>query len=153
MAKKTETKKPEVKKVVEVKKDSFYQAVGRRKQSSARVRLTISADKKSDFIVNGKPGNEYFRGAFYEEIYMEPFILTETVGRFLTTVKVAGGGASGQVQAVVHGIARSLEKIDKEKYHGVLKAAGLLTRDPRKKERRKAGFAQKARARKQSPKR
>lgn len=144
------------------KKENFYQAVGRRKESTARVRLVVSASeltldgktyKKGDVVINGKPAEEYFRGSLYKALYTKPFQLTDTVGRFITTVKVEGGGPQGQLGAILHGIARSLEQIDKEKYRPVLKSAGFITRDPRKKQRRKAGFAQKARAKKQSPKR
>ncbi|MBI4067652.1 30S ribosomal protein S9 [Candidatus Gottesmanbacteria bacterium] len=143
-------------------KSEFYQAVGRRKESTARVRLTISPKelmikgksyKKGDIVVNDIAASDYFRGKIYPQLYTHPFKITETQGRFITTVKVEGGGISGQLQAMMHGIARSLEKIDKEKYRPILKREGLLKRDPRTKERRKAGFAQKARAKKQSPKR
>lgn len=144
------------------KKSEFYNAVGRRKESTARVRLIISPGelvvsgktyKKGDIVVNSKPVEEYFRGSVYKQLYTQPFILTETTGRFITSVLVEGGGTQGQLKAMLHGIARSLEKIDKEKYRPILKKNELLKRDPRKKERRKAGFAQKARAKKQSPKR
>lgn len=151
-----------IQKVLKQEKSTFYQAIGRRKSSTARVRLIVSPDeltingktyKKGDMVVNNKPAEEYFRGEIYKSIYLKPFKATETVGRFLTTVKVEGGGLSGQINAITHAVSRSLEKIDKEKYRSLLKKEGLLTRDPRKKQRRKAGFAQKARAKKQSPKR
>ncbi len=158
---KIEEKKPIMPKGMD-EKSSYYQSVGRRKESSARVRLIVSPAqitvngkvyKKGDMVINGRPVEKYFAGILNEKIYNEPFKATENLGRFITTVKVAGGGLTGQLEAIVHGIARSLEKVDKQKYRPILKKAGFLTRDPRKKERRKAGFAQKARAKKQSPKR
>lgn len=130
---------------------SFYQAVGRRKEATARVRLYVGGN--GEIIVNDLPVEKYFPGEVAKIAYLRPFQLTETLGRFKVTVKVEGSGKSGQLGAVIHGIARALEKIDKEKYRPILKKAGLLTRDPRAKERRKAGFAGKARAKKQSPKR
>ena len=86
-------------------------------------------------------------------MYLEPFRTTNTMGRFATSIKVVGGGLSGQLGAVIHGISRALEKVDKEKFRPILKKRGFMKRDPRAKERRKAGRAGKARARKQSPKR
>ncbi|MBI4999522.1 30S ribosomal protein S9 [Candidatus Gottesmanbacteria bacterium] len=135
----------------EEKKPSFYQAVGRRKEATARVRLNLGGN--GEFIVNEQPVEKYFPGEVAKIAYLRPFQLTDSLGRFRVTVKVEGGGLSGQLGAVIHGIARALEKIDKEKYRPILKKAGLLTRDPRAKERRKAGFAGKARKKKQSPKR
>jgi len=84
---------------------------------------------------------------------MEPFRTTNTMNRFAISIKTKGGGLSGQLGAVVLGLSRALEKVDKERYRPILKKRGFLTRDPRAKQRRKAGYAGKARARKQSPKR
>lgn len=140
---------------------SYYEAVGRRKTSSARVRLyvadsvTISGTSvtKGDMIVNGRAVEKYFPGEVLKKMYQEPFRTTNTMGRFAVTVKVVGGGLSGQLSATIHGISRALEKVDKEKFRPILKKRGFMKRDPRAKQRRKAGFAGKARARKQSPKR
>ncbi|MEK7119097.1 MAG: 30S ribosomal protein S9, partial [Patescibacteria group bacterium] len=88
-----------------------------------------------------------------KKMYLEPFRTTNTVGRFAVSVQAAGGGLSGQLGAVIHGISRALEKVDKEKFRPILKKRGFMTRDPRAKQRRKAGYAGKSRARKQSPKR
>ena len=142
---------------------SFYQAVGRRKESTARVRLYVTEAeemvvfgktvKRGDIIVNEKPIEDYFRGEPYKKLYLEPLRTTNALGRFIISAKIEGGGTSGQVGAFIHGLARALEKIDKEKNRPILKKRGFMTRDPRMKERRKAGYAQKARARKQSPKR
>lgn len=142
---------------------SYYEAVGRRKVASARVRLYVVKDesftlngvelKKGDMIANGMPFEKYFYGEVYKKMYQEPFRTTNTMGRFATSVKVVGGGLNGQLSAVIHGISRALEKVDREKFRPILKKRGFMTRDPRAKQRRKAGFAGKSRARKQSPKR
>jgi len=140
---------------------SYYEAVGRRKTSSARVRLYVAesvtlsgvAVTKGDMIVNGRPVESYFPGEVLKKMYQEPFRTTNTMGRFAVTVKAAGGGLSGQLAAVIHGISRALEKVDKEKFRPILKKRGFMKRDPRARQRRKAGFAGKSRARKQSPKR
>ncbi|EKD87555.1 MAG: hypothetical protein ACD_36C00025G0004 [uncultured bacterium] len=136
------------------KKPTYYEAVGRRKTSSARVRLHVESDEaKGTMTVNNRPAEKYFPGEVFKRIYLEPFRTTNTIGRFSVTVKVEGGGLSGQLGAVSHGISRALVKVDQEKFQPILRKRGLMTRDPRAKERRKAGFAGKARAKKQSPKR
>lgn len=129
----------------------YIGTVGRRREAIARVRLYSSGSGK--IMVNGKAVEQYFYGQTRQVAYAMPFVVTDTVGKFDVSAKVAGGGMSGQLGALVHGIARALEKKDKEKFRPLLKKAGLMTRDPRAKERRKPGLAQKARARKQSPKR
>ena len=148
---------------VENDKVSYYEAVGRRKESSARVRLYVVtgesvtvggiAVEKGGFIVNGKPVESYFPGEVSKKKYQEPFRTTNTLGRFAVSIKATGGGSFGQLAATIHGIARALEKVDKEKFRPILKKRGFMMRDPRAKQRRKAGFAGKSRARKQSPKR
>lgn len=147
------------------KKDlqSYYEAVGRRKNAIAQVRLFVSSKtdvtisgisvKKGDMIVNSHQIDKYFPGEVFQKMYMEPFKITNTVGRFTVSALIAGGGLSGQLGAFVHGVSRALEIADKEKFRPILKKREFLTRDSRVKERRKAGYAQKARARKQSPKR
>lgn len=147
----------------ESKKSTYYEAVGRRKEASASVRLylvtgeelTIAEKviKKGDIIVNNRTIEHYFPGEVYKKRYLEPFRTTNTIGRFAVSSLIVGGGLSGQLDAFLHGVSRALEKVDKEKFRPILKKQGFLTRDSRIKERRKAGFAQKARARKQSPKR
>lgn len=147
-----------------VNKMTFYQAVGRRKDATANVRLYVCDTHKSltlenveikpgDIVVNSRQVNKYFNGAVAEKIYLEPFRTTNTMGRFAVSVKINGGGLAGQLGAFVHGVSRALLLVDNEKFRPILKKKGFLTRDARIKERRKAGFAQKARARKQSPKR
>ncbi len=167
MAKTTE-KKPEVQDQVEKIETanagvSYYEAVGRRKESSARVRLYVASSgsvtiggvtvEKGDMIVNSRPVEKYFPGEVFKKMYQEPFRTTNTLGRFVVSVKARGGGLNGQLGAFIHAVSRALEKVDKEKFRPILKKRGFMTRDPRAKQRRKAGFAGKSRARKQSPKR
>lgn len=134
----------------ETKKSSVhYQAVGRRKSATARVRIFNGS---GEFTVNQKPAFEYFSRRQDKIIFEKPLIISGVLGKFSGSVKVEGSGLSSQLDAVVHGLARSLVKFD-EKLKPSLKKAGLLTRDPRAKERRKIGNAQKARKGKQSPKR
>lgn len=127
----------------------FISSVGRRKEAIARVRLVAG---KGPLTVNGKPIHEYFKGVIAQKNYQAPFELVSLLGQYSGTIRVLGGGVSSQLGAVVHGISRSLSKIDEEK-RLILKRAGFLTRDSRVKERRKYGRAGKARALKQSPKR
>jgi len=86
-------------------------------------------------------------------VYTKPFELTETVGKYYATIKVGGGGKSGQLGAVIHGLSRAFSLVDPEKFRPILKKQKLLTRDSREKERRKVGMGGKARRKKQSPKR
>lgn len=128
---------------------SSTNVVGRRKEAVARVRLTGG---NGQITVNGRPISEYFKGVIYQKIYSKPLEAVKAVGKYSITVKVKGGGIVAQLGALVHGLARALAK-ENPQYRGVLKKNGYLTRDARAKERRKYGLAQKARARKQSPKR
>ena len=111
-----------------------YRAVGRRKTSIARVRMKIGPGA---ITVNDKPMTEYFSRATLKGIVTQPFEVTSTTGKYDVIASVAGGGESGQA-AVRHGIARTLCMADAT-FRGVLKKAGLLTRDPREKERKKYG--------------
>ncbi len=125
------------------------QSIGRRKEAVARVRIM---EGNSPILINGKPISEIFKGLVYQKIYQKPFELTKTLGKYTATVKVSGGGVSSQLGAIVHGLSRSLAKLGAEQ-RTALKKQGLLTRDPRARERRKYGLAHAARAKKQSPKR
>ena len=102
-------------------------------------------------LVNGKPIEDYFSGPKAATKYLRPFQVTVTVGKFVGTIKVEGGGMSGQLDAVTHGIARALEKFNPE-FRPALKKEGLLHRDPREKERKKF-WLRKARKRPQYSKR
>lgn len=145
------------------KEISYYEAVGRRKTASARARLYVLTGeamtiksvevKKGEMIVNGRPVENFFPGEVYKKMYQEPFRTTNTMNRFAVSITTTGGGIPGQLGATIHAISRALIKVDNEKFRPILKKRGFLMRDPRAKQRRKAGFAGKARARKQSPKR
>ena len=145
------------------KKDYVF-AVGRRKSSVARVRLYehVKADmvwgelavKKGDVIVNQKPIAEYFSGDVSRRLYTEPLRVTNAHQQnFAFTIKVAGGGPAGQLQATIAGIAKALNALNTEKYRPTLKKKGFLTRDARIRERRAVGMGGKSRRKKQSPKR
>ena len=116
--------------------ERFHYGTGRRKTSVARVRL-IPGD--GVLVINGKPPSEYFGRRDLETIVTQPLRVTETMGRFVASIKVDGGGIAGQAGAICHGIARALIAADEE-LRPVLKRAGLLTRDPREKERKKYGL-------------
>lgn len=146
------------------KQKNYIAVVGRRREAVARVRLYNLGKgeeaeifgakyKAGDTIVNGKTIGEYFRFHGYIPVYKRIFDDTDTLGKFLISAKVEGGGITGQLDAFVHGVARALDKLDKEAYHAILREHGYLTRDPRTRERRKVGTGGKARRKKQSPKR
>ena len=114
----------------------FYQGTGRRKTSVARVRL-VTGD--GEVVVNGRSLEEHFGNAVSLPDLLMPFRVTNTEGRFNAMVKVEGGGSQGQAGAIRHGIARALLEADPES-RLPLRQAGLLTRDPRMKERKKYGL-------------
>jgi len=114
----------------------IYYATGRRKTSTARVRLTPGTGK---ILINGHAYEEYFGLQTLQLIIKQPLTLTETLAKYDVLARVDGGGFSGQAGAVRHGIARALLRVDIE-YRPALKKAGFLTRDPREKERRKYGL-------------
>lgn len=113
-----------------------YYGTGRRKTSIARVRLVPG---EGNILVNERQLDAYFGLKTLELIVKQPLTVTDTLGKYDVIAKVEGGGVSGQAGAVRHGIARALLKIDLE-FRPALKKAGLLTRDPREKERRKYGL-------------
>ena len=115
---------------------NYVYGTGRRKTAVARVRL-LPGD--GSIIVNGKPATEYFGGASPEGAILLPVRVTETEGRYSASVLVAGGGVSGQAGAIRHGIARALLAAHPDARRA-LREAGLLTRDPRAKERKKYGL-------------
>jgi small subunit ribosomal protein S9 len=112
---------------------AFYHGTGRRKTAVARVRLLPG---EGEIVVNGRTMDQHFGNAVNETDVRMPFRVTGTDGRFNTMVKVEGGGVTGQAGAIRHGIARALLQID-EANRLPLRQAGLLTRDPRMKERKK----------------
>jgi small subunit ribosomal protein S9 len=111
------------------------QATGKRKSAVARVRLRAGT---GEIRINGKPLVEYFPREALQIMIRGPFDKTETLGRFDVDATCDGGGVAGQAGALRHGIARAIEKVDAEQ-RTTLKRAGYLTRDPRKKERKKYG--------------
>lgn len=137
--------KTKAKKAAEKSKPSgkYYEAVGRRKTSSARVR--IWPEGKGSFVVNDKNADKYFVTQELQKIIGEPFSKTKTKARFNTSVHVSGGGIHSQAEAVRHGLSRALVEFNDE-FHDRLKKAGLLKRDPRMKERKKFGLKKARRA-------
>ena len=113
-----------------------YYGTGRRKSSVARVRLVPGEGR---IIINDREVEDYIPFAALREVIKQPLAATETVGNYDVLVSVNGGGYTGQAGAIRHGIARALLQADPE-YRGTLKRAGLLTRDPRMKERKKYGL-------------
>lgn len=113
----------------------MYIATGSRKEAVAKVRIH---EGKGKIIVNGQFIQQYFHHADLESMVVQPFKITETLGKLDVVAKVAGGGKSGQAGALKLGISRALLKYN-EDFRKILRSAGFLTRDPRKVERKKYG--------------
>ena len=116
--------------------DVLSRATGRRKESVCRLRLMSGTGQ---WLVNGRPFEDYFPSPTHRMIITEPLRLTKTEGRYDILCKVEGGGISGQAGALRHAISRALIDLDSD-LRPVLKKAGFLTRDAREKERRKYGL-------------
>jgi small subunit ribosomal protein S9 len=116
-------------------------AVGKRKSAIARVLFRPAKGAEGKIIVNGRGFENYFPRDVLRRVIMQPLEVTDTVGKYDIEATVSGGGDSGQAGALRHGIARSLNALDREIYRKALKAAGYLTRDSRKVERKKYGMA------------
>ena len=114
----------------------YFYGTGRRKSSVARVRLYPGTGVVT---INGRDIDDYFGRETMKLIINQPFQVTETAGKFDIVANVRGGGFSGQAGAIRHGAARALLLAD-ETFRASLKKAGLLTRDPRMKERKKYGL-------------
>ena len=114
----------------------YFYGTGRRKSSTARVRLYPGT---GSITINGQDIDKYFGLETLKLIINQPFQVTETAGKFDIVANVRGGGFSGQAGAIRHGAARALLLAD-ETFRAPLKTAGLLTRDPRMKERKKYGL-------------
>ena len=112
-------------------------ATGRRKQAVARVRIVPGT---GTWTINGRTLEEYFPNKVHQQIVNEPLTVLELDGAYDVLVRVHGGGPSGQAGAVRLGVARSLNGVDEELNRPALKKAGLLTRDARVVERKKAGL-------------
>jgi len=141
---KTIKKEPKEKKEsgTEKKPQKYFEAVGRRKTSTARVRLL--QDEKS-FIVNGKPLEKYFPTIETQQTILSVFQKMDIVGKFGVSVRVKGGGINSQSEAIRHGIANALLVFDPESRQ-TLKGTGFLTRDSRMRERKKFGLKRARRA-------
>lgn len=131
-----EKKVKEEKKIKKLPK-TYFLGTGRRKKSVARVFL--AAEGSGQITVNKKDINEYFPLETLKLILRQPLTLTNSAKKFDIKITVNGGGLTGQAGAICHGIARALVKAD-ETYKPELKKAGFLTRDARKKERKKYGL-------------
>lgn len=127
---------------------TFDYGTGRRKTATSRTRLYRGAGR---ITINGRPMEQYFPRKTLQMIIRQPLVLTKMADQYDIRANVSGGGVSGQAEAVRHGISRALLQADPS-LRPVLKRAGLLTRDARKKERKKYGLAA-ARARYQYSKR
>lgn len=138
-------------KSVNGKKEKYFEAVGRRKESIARIRLytkkstdVIPEDKILAFV-NNKNYEEYFKNPALRTIVEEPLNKLKSTNRFKFTSVVRGGGMAGQAQAISHGLSRALVLFD-QNFKKKLKKSGFLTRDSRVKERRKYGLKKARRA-------
>ena len=114
----------------------YFYGTGRRKSSVARVRVYPGTGA---ITINGRDVDDYFGLETLKLIINQPFGVTDTMGKYDVVANVNGGGISGQAGAIRHGIARALLLAD-DTFRPALKAAGLLTRDPRMKERKKYGL-------------
>jgi small subunit ribosomal protein S9 len=112
-----------------------YIALGRRKESTARVRMEAGSGK---ILINGRPFEKYFLRETDRIIVLQPLALTESVGKFNIAAKLTGGGLTGQAGALRLGISRALLIAD-ENFKDIFRKNGYLTRDPRMKERKKYG--------------
>ena len=117
-------------------KAPYFYGTGRRKSSVARVRVYQGTGK---ITINDRDIDDYFGLETLKLIVRQPLVLTNNNEKFDIVCRVAGGGVTGQAGAIRHGVARALLKVNPE-YRAALKAAGLLTRDPRMKERKKYGL-------------
>jgi small subunit ribosomal protein S9 len=119
-----------------VEKSTYFYGTGRRKTAVAQVRLLPG---NGAIIINDVPYEEWSSRSEHRQTIMRPLLVTDGVGKYNAVVKVAGGGVSGQSGAISHGIARALVRAD-ESLKPILRQNGLLTRDSRAKERKKAGL-------------
>lgn len=148
----------------EKKEIKYYEAIGRRKEATARVRFYIVGSekekiklneleiKKGQTYINFKPLDKFFPHKDQQLRVLYPLEITDQKERFAISILVKGGGKEGQLGAIIHGISRALVSVD-ESFKEILRKNELLTRDSREKERRKVGTGGKARRKKQSPKR
>lgn len=119
-----------------MEKETYFHGTGRRKTAIAQVRLLPG---NGAIIINGIPYEELFPRLEHRRMIQQPLLVTESLDKFNAVVKVTGGGISGQGGAISHGIARALVEAN-DNFKAVLRSYGLLTRDSRAKERKKAGL-------------
>ena len=119
-----------------LEKQTYFYGTGRRKTAVAQVRLLPG---NGAIIINGIPYEELFPRLEHRQTILQPLLVTDSISKYNAVVKVAGGGISGQGGAISHGIARALVRAD-ESLKPILRQNGLLTRDSRVKERKKAGL-------------
>jgi small subunit ribosomal protein S9 len=112
-------------------------ATGRRKEAVARVRMVPGSGK---WTINGRTLEDYFPNKVHQQIVTEPFVAAAVAGSYDVIARIHGGGITGQAGALRLGVARSLNAVDSEASRPALKKAGMLTRDARIKERKKAGL-------------
>lgn len=130
--------------------NQYFEAVGRRKTATARVRITPAS--KMSYSINEKPLTDYFKTSELQKNISDVFSKGKIEQKFSVSVIVSGSGLASQSEAIRHGVARAILKFDAD-VKSDLKKLGYLKRDPRSKERRKAGMAGKARKKKQWSKR
>ena len=121
----------------DLKTDRYFEAIGKRKTAVANVRLYTQGDKT--ILVNDKDYKEYFPSLELQQIIESALEKMNAVGKFRISVKLNGGGFHAQAEAVRHGISRALVKLNPE-FRKKLRRIGYLTRDPRKRERKKFGL-------------
>ena len=119
-----------------MEKQTYFHGTGRRKSAIARVRIIPG---EGAVIINGKPLEDLFPHPDQRRTILQPLLVTDNLGKYSAMIKVAGGGVSGQTGAISHGIARALVAAN-EGFKQALRQNGLLTRDPRVKERMKPGL-------------
>jgi len=115
---------------------TYHRGTGRRKCAIAQVKLSSGA---GEITINGKPYQQLFTIVDHRRMIEQPFVVTDTVGKYKAEIRTVGGGMTGQAGAIRHGISRALVDIN-ESFKGPLRQHGLLTRDPRVKERKKYGL-------------
>lgn len=133
-----------------MKKIDYIYAVGRRKESQARIRIYRG---KGENTVNEMPSGKYFPGEVAAKAVAKPFGATESSEKYYFTARIKGGGKEAQLEALVLGLSRALVKASPEKNRPILRKLNLLTRDSRIRQRRMVGMGGKSRRQKQSPKR
>ncbi len=119
-----------------MEKQTYFHGTGRRKTAVAQIKLM---EGNGAIIVNGTPYEEVFTNFEQKHAILKPLQVTDTAGKYNIVIKVEGGGISGQSGAISHGIARALVAVS-ETFKPILRQNGLLTRDPRVKERKKPGL-------------